>query len=510
MSTNPFVEDEAPVEPPAPKRSRATTPPRVHFRGGLFLTYPQFAPAASPPVLETVKATLLGQLNPYVVRGRIPGGFDKGVVAREKHEDGSYHLHVWLRASGVTKQTHIDHSDLDLMGHHGNYQAAKSDNAVLKYCSKDGDYIWWGQDPKLSAEVKSKHLSNVLTDVIHGRLTVSQAVMEKSTLLLHYSRLVSNLSAFQASQVPQVTGQPLLLYLYGGSGVGKTSLATLLSEGRRSYFVSLPLASSLQQTWWFDQYHGEEIMIFDNLSLMTAPPYDLICRLVDRASCMLPVKGGFVPSRVQMVVMTSVKSPEALFTGHFDDQMRRRLTRVLHGEWMTPAERNLPRTENPLAPRILLDPVTSPDLTTTPLPPSSTTTTNPQSRSNDGNQVWWWDETLLFAPSNAVLGQIPPSTVALGNQLLPVLKDMLSHLIGSVVPTAPSTDLQASLPTPTQVGPQLSGDERLNHGQVLTQPVVDLFDLDFNQEDSDLPIGDTDGVWRSPDEFEFDRYSFQE
>jgi len=494
-----FVEEEVSVEPVgAPKRPRTTTPPRVKCRGGLFLTYPQFSRGDAPPVLEALKLKLLGQLNPYVVRGRIPGGFDKGVIAREKHQDGSYHLHCWLRCSAVDKQIFIDHADLDLEGHHGNYQGAKSDSAVLKYCTKDGDYIWWGQDPKLSAEIKGKHLSSVLCDVIEGRISCNQAVKEKTMLLLHYNKLVSNLAMWKANQVKESLGQPLLLYIYGQAGVGKTSLCRQLSEGRKCYFVSLPLASSSHQTWWFDNYLGEEVMVFDNLSLMTAPPYDLICRLVDRAPCMLPVKGGFLPSRVKMVVMTSVFPLNTLFTGHFDDQMRRRLSKVLKGMWMTPEERASPRMENPLAPRILLEAVTSPPLTsslrTDPLTDSSTTNLSNLTPRDSINEVWWWDETKLFAPHNAVLGEIPPSTVALGRHLLPEFQAQLQEL--DPLPSIAVVTEDPEHRSITDTTEQLPGDALLGHGEILAQP-VDLFDLRFN-DPFGLPESDFSGTEAAP------------
>lgn len=59
------------------------------------------------------------------------------LVAREQHEDGSYHLHA-----AVTFERRIDCRDarrFDFLGHHPNLQRARSIQDVAEYISKDGD-----------------------------------------------------------------------------------------------------------------------------------------------------------------------------------------------------------------------------------------------------------------------------------------------------------------------------------------------------------------------------------
>lgn len=425
--SNPFAESEAAVDASKKRKPEAI----VDCRGGLFLTYPRFTPDL--PDLEFAKKVLLAQLEKYSTRRQFE--WESGVFAREKHRDGTYHLHVHLKMKPAMR-VKIAHADLDFdplsaIGapntgvpggvRHGNYQSAISNVAVMKYCTKDGDYIFFGTDPKVTDRMRQNHVSLILAKVLTGELSVEQAVMEKPTLLLNYSRLQQNLGMFRTNQIT-VTGPPSLLYLYGQSGVGKTTLATLLAEGRSSFFVSLPAVSSSTQVWWFDHYQGQEVMVFDNCSSMTAPPYDLMCRLVDSSPCQLPVKGGFVKSKVKMVIVTSILDPCSLWLNLFDEQMRRRLTRVFHGIWKTSSpDMSAQMTTLPTMGVVTETPLMTTTTTTTENPLGPTIPTSPLMTSTTSllSQVQWEEETKQWGPLYAVTGSIPQATLDLASSLRP-------------------------------------------------------------------------------------------
>lgn len=60
------------------------------------------------------------------------------VISHELHQDGTDHLHAFLK---LEKKVTFNKSLFDLPEHHGNYQVAKSFKCVIKYITKDGDYI---------------------------------------------------------------------------------------------------------------------------------------------------------------------------------------------------------------------------------------------------------------------------------------------------------------------------------------------------------------------------------
>jgi len=227
------------------------------------------------------------------------------------------------------------------MGKHGNYQAAVSDVKVQNYCMKDGDFIWWGRDPTLRAEMRGKKRNLLLADLIADRTTVDDAVSQSPELILKYDQLTQNLSAFKASKRAQASQwrRPSLVYLVGPSGVGKTTLAMSLFPPEETYKVPLPSKQANQ--WWFNGYHGQRCLVFDNVSKETVPPYDLLCQMVDNSSSLIPVKGGLVRCSPSVIVVTSVLHPSILWEGNWDIQMKRRLSQLHEAFLLGPDGRKL-------------------------------------------------------------------------------------------------------------------------------------------------------------------------
>lgn len=103
---------------------------------GWFLTYPRFDIGLDDAWAEMVK------LEP------VPGAkVDKLLVARELHEDGMPHLHVYVTFKDRIRTNNM--RAFDVLGKHPNVQTAKSPKHVIKYCLKDGNY-------KANFEVKIK------------------------------------------------------------------------------------------------------------------------------------------------------------------------------------------------------------------------------------------------------------------------------------------------------------------------------------------------------------------
>jgi len=61
------------------------------------------------------------------------------LVAREKHSNGLYHLHAVAKFETSYRTTNPQ--EFDFRGSHGNYQPARSFKNVLKYCTKEDDYV---------------------------------------------------------------------------------------------------------------------------------------------------------------------------------------------------------------------------------------------------------------------------------------------------------------------------------------------------------------------------------
>lgn len=326
---------EAPITPITPAR-RGT--PSVQCKGGLFLTYSRYAAASDIIDKESIKATILSQLSSYVREGKC-SAWDRGVVAVEQHKatesttpgvsvPGMQHLHVFVHCKLTGCQMfRVKHTDLELNGHRGDYQQAESDIAVAKYVTKDGDYIWWGVDPRVRDEVRGMKRNLVLAELVDGDKSLVDAVQANPGLLLHLTQLEANLRVFRALKRVRPDGSvPQLYYLMGPSGAGKTAMAKSMAVDPKDIFI-VPLPRE-REGYWFDGYQGESVVVFDNVSIRTSPPYDLICQMVDRSACRVPSKGGHVMCHPLKVVITSIYPPEQLWT-MWDAQVGRRLTLFL-------------------------------------------------------------------------------------------------------------------------------------------------------------------------------------
>ena len=150
-----------------------------------FLTYPK-----CPMTKEEVHALLLG-------KGRAIRG---GVIARELHEDGTPHIHVYLL---LAKAFSTRNSKCwDLAGYHGNYQKARSLDAVIKYISKDGDILQFG-DICWTEKVDSRkeHRRYLGKRIIDGT-PLEDIVREDPSLIFGLSKLRQDVQSWHAISHP--------------------------------------------------------------------------------------------------------------------------------------------------------------------------------------------------------------------------------------------------------------------------------------------------------------------
>lgn len=108
----------------APKKQRRVNPLDQEVQGW-FLTWPRCP-------LEPKDVLLALQNAPY------SPGIKDYVIAREKHADGTPHIHAFIR---YDRKIGFRHDRWTIQGYKGHYEAAASWSHVQKYVAKDGDYI---------------------------------------------------------------------------------------------------------------------------------------------------------------------------------------------------------------------------------------------------------------------------------------------------------------------------------------------------------------------------------
>lgn len=131
------------------------------------LTFPQVGAADQPFPWEEVKAS--------IKRLRDKVGVSVAVVGAERHADGNWHCHAYIR---LIQKRFITHAQLDeIFGKHGNYQRVISQGAWLKYICKEGDYLgydapankWSKEYADALTKAASEH-SGLRTVLVEGHL----------------------------------------------------------------------------------------------------------------------------------------------------------------------------------------------------------------------------------------------------------------------------------------------------------------------------------------------------
>lgn len=238
---------------------------RIHSKQ-LFLTYPQ-CPISKEDALEQLKN--ICPVKDYV-------------IASEMHQDGHYHLHCFIKLSvdldtsnpryfdlrGPTQQQpnpqpnllgpgvahFVGASPLQTTVYHGNYQGCRSPKKVMKYCTKDGNYISNFDVAEMMNTWKSKREILGKRIVIDG-VDLDQLVREHPELIFGYTKLKMDINNYRASCqaskeiLPRWLPNPWGLVLPSKKPTKRRHYwiySTLPNKGKSFYFAK-PL---------YDEYNG--------------------------------------------------------------------------------------------------------------------------------------------------------------------------------------------------------------------------------------------------------------
>lgn len=273
---------------------------------------------------------------PSVVLANIvamPGGVKWAVVSREKHEDGTWHLHacVWLNNTLDTQNCHRLDS---LADSHGNYQICRDVLKWLRYIIK-GNLICCtpGFDPASYLQARAKKVSTsfatVATSMVAGSSIADVTALTPGFVLQHLSKMRTFAAFLDAStSVPRIEFPSVLprglnlsealvyswlrtnligfpvrppfrskqLMIIGGTGIGKSSLVLALTKFARPYFV--PMEEN-----FFDSYDDKlfDFCVFEEFR--SQKTIGFMNQFVDGSPISLKVKGGQVMKRKNIPVI---------------------------------------------------------------------------------------------------------------------------------------------------------------------------------------------------------------
>lgn len=198
----------------------------------LFVTYPKCNLEPSF-ILEELKKVL---------------DIDSYLIAQEKHMDGSLHLHCYLRL--VKKINLKDERKLDINNFHPNIQSCRSPKAVLKYVSKDNNYVTNISDTAIQqAKIENEKVGDVykrareatISGTVDDGLKVLEHQKTYRDLCLHGEAIERNLRKLKKSKLSSPFSldsfniptyfewdKKKTLIIHGPTETGKTSWAKAL------------------------------------------------------------------------------------------------------------------------------------------------------------------------------------------------------------------------------------------------------------------------------------------
>ena len=258
-----------------------------------FLTYPK---------CDVTKEDCLRSLE-------LKGDIEEYIICREKHQDETNHLHVYVKYR--VKKDIKNNKYFDLEGQHGSYETVKNKFAVMKYVQKGDDYIS-NFDLKVKEDCRLNKKRDISRELMNGR-ALTEVVEDNPELLFGYKKLKEDINMYQMDKKIAYKGKRDNIWLWGLPGCGKSQWV------ERNY----PNAYRKDQSKWWDGYQGAEVVVLEDLD---SPALGhLIKILADNYACAGEVKGSKVPLMHQKFIITSNRLPSELWKE--DEMMMRAIQR---------------------------------------------------------------------------------------------------------------------------------------------------------------------------------------
>lgn len=156
-------------------------------------------------------------------------------------------------------------------------------------------------------------------DMLKDGVKLTAVIDESSGALLHMRQLREYQNMLNIERVPTWREVRVLVF-YGNTGVGKTRLATEMTEN--AYMIH-PNANE----WWPGYDMHDHVIIDDYASQW---PVTRMLHLLDGYRVQLPYKGGFSPASYTLVVITSNIHPSQWYPIDCTEQHRAALLRRIN------------------------------------------------------------------------------------------------------------------------------------------------------------------------------------
>lgn len=214
-------------------------------------------------------------------------------------------------------------ANVNIRAHFEKSRGTSADNK--KYCSKDGDFVEFGEVPSAGSRSDLKSLYNLVKigksfgdiyEETEGAAIRHESVINKMIAIKENKEFWEKVKNDGIHSIPMKEVE----FYWGPTGTGKTSTAIAENPG----------AHINHRCRWFDGYCGEDCVIFDEY-IEAAYPIGILLRLTDKYPMRVEVKGGFVNWTPKKIIFTTNESPDLWFATASQahrDAMTRRISKI--------------------------------------------------------------------------------------------------------------------------------------------------------------------------------------
>jgi len=225
---------------------------------------------------------------------------------------GAFHLQGYIQFKSQVRLSKI--KKLDNLSHWEKARGSYDEN--FTYCSKDKNYIEWGE-PKKNEQGKRNDLINLCDDIKKGKKK-KDIIEDYTTLYVKNHNGIDKLLDFYTKDRNEA---PTFIWIFGEAGVGKSRYVVDTHEAVNVY--EKPAGK------WWDGYNHQDVIVMNDFDKDTYDFRELL-KLCDRYAYSGQIKGGFVKINSPYIYITCEFSPSHFWIGNTLTQVLRRADKIIY------------------------------------------------------------------------------------------------------------------------------------------------------------------------------------